>query len=168
MIKKFITLVFTSLLLISCGEDENNNAFNCQLTAFSPIPECVTNSFTEVFPFDMPEESNSSIGCDCNGKSSGDFIIDFFNPSFDTLDGKSFGSVSESRQSLTLFEFIWEIEDCSTISITEFFNGEGFLGTLEFIKVPEERVLEFFKHEDGGPLENIICSCTQFLFCLDE
>lgn len=161
MIKKYI-FVLISLLIIGCSDEENNRISDCELTAFLPVPECVTDSFVEVTPPNMPEETNTAIGCDCSGDTSGDFYITFDNPSFLNVFDENFGTVRESRQSATLFQFTWEIEDCTALLV-----ADGFNGILDNMTVPEEGVLEFVKNVDGESEEDITCTCTQFLFCLD-
>ena len=111
--KKVLTAFLILLTLGSCdGGGNGNRSEVCEplITAFTPIPECVSEYFLEV-----------STNCSCIGEG-GEFDLSLLN--FD-IDGYT-GFISP-------YNIVWEPLDCSSIS----FSGEAS-GVLEDMTVPEE------------------------------
>lgn len=137
----YSTLIVISMTLISllasCDSGGSNNSDSCDpfLTAFSPIPECVTEYFLE-----------NPTTCLCDGE---EFVFGFDLQSSE-IDG-NFGSIMGD-------EITWEPTSCSSIS----FAGESS-GVLEDMTVPEEDVLELTMIIDGSEPQQASCCCTDFI-----
>lgn len=130
-----ISITLISLLASCDGESDSSNNCDPLLTAFSPIPECVTEYFLE-----------NPTTCLCDGE---EFVFGFDLQSSE-IDG-NFGSIVGD-------EITWEPTSCSSIT----FTGESS-GVLEDMTVPEEDVLELTMIIDGSEPQQASCCCTDFI-----
>ncbi len=132
-----IVISMTLISLLASCDSGSNNTDSCDpfLTAFSPIPECVTEYFLE-----------NPTTCLCEGE----VFVFGFNLQSSEADGNT-GSIMGD-------EITWEPTSCSSIS----FTGQSS-GVLEDMTVPEEDVLELTMIIDGSEPQQASCCCTDFI-----